>query len=361
MIGERLMQLRDRQVVRAMTTTERSDGHSESWAERLRLDRLSGLYALFVLVVVFSIVRPESFATTTNLRVIAAEAAITALVTLGLTIALATDAFDISIGATMTWGIVFVAWLQSAHGVSPAVAILLTVCSGALIGLVNAFIVVRLQVTPIIATMGTSAVITALAFWRADGRSIVTGIPDGFKQVGRADILGVPALVVYLAVIAVALWYLMEHTPLGRFMYATGGNESAARLAGIRVGRMQTVAFLISGTIAAFAGVLLTAKVGSSGINTGAPYLLPAFAGAFLGSTQIKRGRFNILGSLLAVYLLATGVKGLQLIWPSASWVKDFFTGCALIIAVSIAARAARGGTKRLRRTNNGGTNVQPE
>jgi ribose transport system permease protein len=241
----------------------------------------------------------------------------------------------------MTWAIVCVAWLQSAHGLSPGLAIVLTLLSGVIIGLVNGFIVVRLHVTPIIATMGTSAVITALAFWRADGRSIVTGIPTGFKDVARGDVAGVPITVVYLVVIAALLWYLMEHTPRGRFMYATGGNEAAAKLAGIRIGQMQVLAFVISAVVASAAGILLTAKVGSAGINTGAPYLLPAFAGAFLGSTQIKRGRFNILGSLLAVYLLATGVKGLQLIWPAAVWVKDLFTGLTLIIAVSIAARAA--------------------
>lgn len=307
----------------------------------LNIDRFSGLYVMAALIVLFSLIRPETFATVNNLKIVAAEASITALVTLGLTIALATDAFDISIGATMSWAIVFVAWLQSAHGINPVVAIVLTLLSGVLIGLVNGFIVVKLHVTPIIATMGTSAVITALAFWRAEGRSIVTGIPDSFKDVARAELFGIPVTVIYLVVVAAFLLYLMEHTPRGRFMYATGGNEAAAKLAGIRIGQMQVVAFVISAVIASIAGILLTAKVGSSGINTGAPYLLPAFAGAFLGSTQIKRGRFNVLGSLLAVYLLATGVKGLQLIWPSAVWVKDLFTGLTLIIAVSIAARAA--------------------
>ncbi len=317
------------------------DEGRRSVLQSLRIDRYSGLYVMGLLIVLFSLLRPETFATVNNLKIVAAEASITALITLGLTIALATDAFDISIGATMSWAIVFVAWLQSAHGINPALAIALTLLTGVVIGLVNGFIVVKLRVTPIIATMGTSAVITALAFWRADGRSIVTGIPDSFKQVARADLFGVPITVIYLAVVALLLLYLMEHTPRGRFMYATGGNEAAAKLAGIRIGEMQVVAFVISGTIAALAGILLTAKVGSSGINTGAPYLLPAFAGAFLGSTQIKRGRFNVLGSLLAVYLLATGVKGLQLIWPSAVWVKDLFTGLTLIVAVSVAARAA--------------------
>jgi len=324
---------------RPVDDQERRGGRS--LLQSLRIDRFSGLYVLGLLIVLFSLLRPETFATVNNLKIVAAEAAITALITLGLTIALATDAFDISIGATMSWAIVFVAWLQSAHGINPVLAIALTLLSGVVIGLVNGFIVVKLHVTPIIATMGTSAVVTAIAFWRADGRSIVTGIPDSFKQVARADLFGIPITVIYLAVVVLVLLYLMEHTPRGRFMYATGGNEAAAKLAGIRIGQMQVVAFVISGTIAALAGILLTAKVGSSGINTGAPYLLPAFAGAFLGSTQIKRGRFNVLGSLLAVYLLATGVKGLQLIWPSAVWVKDLFTGLTLIVAVSVAARAA--------------------
>lgn len=307
----------------------------------LGVERYSGVYVMLLLIVVFSILRPETFATMTNLKIVASEAAITALITMGLTIALATDAFDISIGATMSWAIVFVAWLQSVHGVNPVVAITLTLLTGVIIGLVNGFIVTKLHVTPIIATMGTSAVITALAFWRADGRSIVENIPSSFKNLARGEILGIPITVVYLVIVAALLYYLMEHTPRGRFMYATGGNEAAAKLAGIKTGQMQVVAFVISGVVAAAAGVLLTAKVGSAGINTGTPYLLPAFAGAFLGSTQIKRGRFNVLGTLLAVYLLATGVKGLQLIWPAAVWVKDLFTGVTLIVAVSVAARAA--------------------
>lgn len=308
----------------------------------LGIDRFSGLYVWVAVVVLFSILRPDTFATLSNARIVAADEAITAVVTLALTAALASGAFDISIGATMTWSIVCVAWLQSNQGLSPPVAIVLTLLSAVVIGLVNGFITVRLHVEPIIATMGTSAVITALAFWRADGRSIVTGIPQGFKDMARGQAAGIPYTVVFLAVIAGLLWYLLGHTPTGRFMYATGGNEAAARLAGIRVGRLTFYGFIISAVVASFAGILLTARVGSAGIDTGAPYLLPAFAGAFLGSTQIKPGRFNILGSLVAVYLLATGVKGLQMVFPSEPWIKDMFTGLTLIIAVSLAARAAR-------------------
>lgn len=308
----------------------------------LRLDRLSGIYALVIFIVVFSIVKPAAFPTTQNVKVMADEAAITAIITLGLTISLATATFDLSIGATMSWSMVFVGWLQSAHHLNSWLAIVLTLLSTVVIGLVNGFAVVRLHVEPIITTMGTSAILVALAFWRCGGATIATGIPESFKSLGREHLAGIPISVIYVVVLAVVLIYVMEHTPLGRFMYATGGNESAARLAGIRVGRMQVIALVMSAVIAGIAGIVLTAKIGSTGIDNGSPYLLPAFAGAFLGSTQIRRGRFNVIGALVAVYLLEVGVKGLQLIWPDIVWIKNVFTGVVLIAAVSIAVAAAK-------------------
>ncbi|MGE3621913.1 MAG: ABC transporter permease [Acidimicrobiia bacterium] len=310
--------------------------------QRLGVDRFSGLYVWLGIVVLFSVLEPSVFPTLDNARVVGADAAITAIVALGLTVSLASGAFDVSISASMTWGIVFVCWLQSVHGLAPPVAILLTVATCALIGLCNGLIVVRLHVEPIITTMGTTAIVAALAFWRQDGMSIVTGIPEEFKDLGRGDILGVPSTAVYLAVIAAALWYFMAHTPVGRYLYALGGNQEAARLAGLRVDRLTVLAFVISATVAGLAGILLAAKVGSAGINQGSQYLLPAFAAAFLGSTQIRPGRFNIMGTLVAIYLVVTGTKGLQLVYPGQPWIKELFTGVALIAAVAIGARSAR-------------------
>lgn len=323
---------------------------------RLGIDRYSGLYVWLGLVVIFSILEPSTFFTLNNVKIVSADAAITAIITLGLTISLASGSFDVSIGASMTWGIVFVCWLQSVHDVPPLMAIVLTLLSGAVIGLVNGLVVVLLHVEPIIATMGTTALVTALAFWRQDGLSIVSNIPDEFKDLARGDVVGVPVVVLYLVVLALVLWYLMGHTPTGRFLYAIGGNEHAARLAGIRVARLTVLAFVISATVSTLAGILLAAKVGSAGINQGAPYLLPAFAAAFLGSTQITPGRFNVLGSIMAIYLLATGVKGLQLVYPGEPWIKDLFTGLTLIIAVAMGARSAR----RVRLSNEPSASEEP-
>jgi ribose transport system permease protein len=142
-------------------------------------------------------------------------------------------------------------------------------------------------------------------------------------------------------ILAIILWWLLEYTPAGRYLYSVGGNPQAARLAGIRVGRITTGAFVICGVVAAFAGVMLAAELGSSSPDVGVPYLLPAFSAVFLGATQILPGRVNVLGTLIAIFLLATGVKGLQLA-GAPGYINDLFNGFALIIAVALAVRSTR-------------------
>jgi ribose transport system permease protein len=133
----------------------------------------------------------------------------------------------------------------------------------------------------------------------------------------------------------------MEYRQLGRYLYATGSNSDAARLAGVRTDRITTIALLMSGFIAALAGVILTMEIGAAAVDAGSPYLLPAFAAVFLGATQFRARRVNVLGTILAVYVLATGVQGIDLA-GAPFWVQDIFDGVALIIAVALAVRAAR-------------------
>lgn len=149
---------------------------------------------------------------------------------------------------------------------------------------------------------------------------------------------------IYLVVIADILWFVLDHTPVGRYLYAAGGNARAARLAGARVDRIVFGSLVASSTLAALAGVILAAKLGIGSHEVGPPYLLPVFAAAFLGSTQIKAGRVNVLGTIVAVYLLAVGMKGLQLA-GAPSFVNDLFNGGALIIAVALASRRRKSTT----------------
>jgi ribose transport system permease protein len=142
-----------------------------------------------------------------------------------------------------------------------------------------------------------------------------------------------------MLVIAFVLWWLTAHTPAGRFLYAIGGNPEAARLSGVRIRSYTTVALVISATIAGAAGIMFASLNGPS-LNFGGTLLLPAFAAAFLGSTQLIPGRFNVWGTLLAIFVLATGVQGLQLV-SGASWLNDMFNGVALIIAVALSIQRA--------------------
>jgi ribose transport system permease protein len=174
--------------------------------------------------------------------------------------------------------------------------------------------------------------------------------PEGFRHIASGTVAGIPTVTVYLIVIAVVVWYLLEHTPAGRKLFATGAGAEAARLAGVRIDRYRFASLVASALLASVAGLLLAAKIGQVGPTIGPEYLLPGFAACFLGTTQFKLGRFNVPGTLLALFLLATGVTGLQQIGGEL-WITDLFNGVALIVAVSASILAARRKARRLRRS----------
>ena len=150
--------------------------------------------------------------------------------------------------------------------------------------------------------------------------------------------------------LALIAWYLLEHAPFGRRLQATGAGPEAARLAGINTDRMVFAGLVASSLAATIGGILITSQIGSVSPTIGSGYLLPVFAAVFLGTTQIKVGRFNVWGTIVAIYLLATGVKGLQL-GGGEGWITDAFNGAALLLAVSLAVLGQRrqGGSRILR------------
>lgn len=309
----------------------------------LRLDRYSGLYLAIILSIVFTALLPDTFGTLDNARVIAGSAAIAGILTLAVTVSLAAGMFDISLAANMTFCICLLGKLLIAADLPWLAAVVATVVAGALIGAVNALIITRLGVQPIVATLGMSSVLAALAFWVADGKTVLLDeVGLAFRDAGASQVATVPITVLYLAAVALVLWFVLEHTPFGRYLYAIGSNAQASKLAGIKVVRLQAMSLMIAGGLAALAGVLLSMQLGAASFGAGAAYLLPAFAATFLGSTQVLPGRFNVRGTVIALYLLAIAVKGLQLRFPDLPWIKDMVEGLVLIVAVSITARAIR-------------------
>ena len=305
------------------------------------VSNVSLLFIWAILILLFGILEPDTFLTMNTLRTVMADQAITAIMALALILPIAANQFDLSIAGSMGMAIVLVGSFMVKLDISPAFAIGLTVMAGVVIGMINAIVVVGLRVNSFIATLGTGSILLAVMQWISNGEVITSGISQSFKDLGRTTIFTIPIPFFYMLAIAAVLWYILDYRQLGRYLYATGSNADAARLAGVRVNRLSSIALIVSATIATIAGIIFTMRIGSTSLDAGTPYLLPAFAAAFLGATQFKEGNVNVPGTLVAVYVLATGVKGVQLL-GSPFWVDDLFNGCALIIAVALAVRSGR-------------------
>ena len=309
---------------------------------RFAVDRFSGIYIWGLIILIFALWVPETFLTTTTLRILASDQAVTGMVAVGLVVPLACGVFDLSIGHVLGFTLVATTWMNVNTDISMAVVTLMMVAIGVAVGLANAAMVVKVGVNSFIATLAMSSILQAFILFVSNNRQIAGEFSDEFKSFGRNVVLGLPQPFFYLLGLTLIIWFVLEYTRSGRYAYATGGNPAAARLAGVRTDRFVTVSLIVSAAVAAFAGVVLAAKLGSASLTAGPPKLIPAYTAVFLGSTQIKRGRINAWGTLIAVYLLATGVKGLQLSGTEV-WVDDLFNGVTLALAVGIAVYRRRG------------------
>jgi ribose transport system permease protein len=310
------------------------------YAAYLSPKRISAVYVLIALIIVFGITQTDTFLTATNLRTLLTQQAVTAILAVGLVIPIAVNAFDFSCAATLGLAGVVAAWLLGLHGYSIPVAIAIALGFGVAVGLLNGILITYFRINSFIATLAMSSVLAAMTVWISGNRDII-GLPAGFQAIATNTIFGIQLPVYFLVVIALVVWFVLEHTTTGRYLYATGGGREAARLAGVNVDRLTFGALLACGVIAAFAGIVACAGLGAGTPSLGAPYLLPALSAVFLGATQFQRGRVNVWGTVLAVYLLATGVKGLQLA-GAPLWLPDLFNGLALMLAVGLSVEGRR-------------------
>ncbi len=316
---------------------------------RLGLDRFSAIYLWVGFMIVFGLWKSDTFLSSATFKLTLGENVPIGLLALAFLIPLATNSFDLSIGAMCSLSLVVSTWLQNearTGAVTPrdfnmpgVVTALIAIGVCALVGFFSGFVVVKLKVNSFIATLGVSQLITAIVLKTSDNRQITGAYSDTYMQWGRREVFGLPILFVYFMIIALIAWFVLEHTPVGRYLFATGGNVEAARLAGVRTDRMIWGSLVASATIAGIAGVMLSAKIGFFSSSTGPGYLFPAIAAVFFGASQLSR-RPNVWGTVLALYALAFGIKGLQLVVGTGSfWVEPLFQGTTLIIAVALASQ----------------------
>jgi ribose transport system permease protein len=306
------------------------------------LEHYSALYVCVLFVIVFAIAVPDTFLTVTTVKAILNQQAVTALIAVGLTAAVAAGAIDLSVAGIFGFAAVVSADLVVKSGMSTGLAVVLTVLVGIGVGVFNAFAVVSLRIDAIIATLGTSSLMAG-ATTVVSNNEVIIGVPTSFNNIAQSDVGGITSAVLFVVIVSLVLWYVLEHTPMGRALYATGAAPDAAKLSGVRTARITAISLVVAGAVAAFAGVVVTSTLGAGSPTVGPPYLLPAFAAVFLGATQFKLGRVNVRGTLLAVYVLAIGVYGVRLM-GAPLYASDFFNGIALILAVGLKQASEDGG-----------------
>lgn len=297
------------------------------------LQRYALLVALLVLVVLFSILRPESFFSVANLTTTLGISAPLALLALGVTVVLLVGEFDLSAAAVMGMSASLIAYLTTAQGYSVLSAVLVVLLVALVTGAVTGFFVVKVGIHSFIVTLGMGTVVTGAAIGFA-GTTTVGGVPAALTDFFRTRLLDVEAAFFVMLAVGVVGWVVLQKMPLGRNIFFTGEAPRAAALAGIRVDLLRVGSLVASSLLAACAGVMLVGQIGAASPTIATPYLLPAYAAAFLGATAFTPGRFNIWGTVWAVYLLAVGTVGFQVLGLS-SWVTDVFNGAVLIVAVA--------------------------
>jgi ribose transport system permease protein len=313
-----------------------SDTRKRSLLRALSPRNIGVIYVWILVIVVFSLWSPL-FATQETAIFTLNQAAVAGLISLAIIVPLAAGELDISVAYTFSLAGVLVAYLLQNTTMGPLEAVLLTLAASLFIGLVNAFTVVVLRVRSLIGTMGMGGIITAV-YIALSGNQVITGgrVEGDFTKLATTQIWGdIQLPVLYLLVAMIGLGILLERTQFGRQAYAVGFAPETARLTGVPVKLVAVVVFVIASLLAGFAGLVLAAGSAAGSPDVGLHYLVPAFATAFLGATQFRRGWFNPWGTVASVLMLSTGQQGLFLV-SGQQWTTPLFNGVVLIAAVAL-------------------------
>lgn len=339
----------------AMSRTSTEPPPEPTRPARRRLTGPDGLGAyslvgvLVVLFVGFAIARPDSFGTLDNFRAILNNQVTVVFLAMAVTLPLVVGEFDLSAASTFGFSQMLTVGLVLQHDVPVVLAIAAAVVVSGLVGLANGLAITRFGINSFIATLASGSILSGATLAYSKGESVYGAAPAALTNISRSELLGLKLPVVYAAVTVVALAIVMNRMPLGRRMYATGSNKRAAELSGIPAGSYIMLTFVSASLLAGVGGVILGASIGAATPDTGNSLLIPAFAGAFLGATAIMPGRFNIVGTLVAVYVVGVAVAGLQQIGV-ALWVEPVFNGAVLFVAVGLSSWTAKQRKRRAER-----------
>ncbi|GIN20598.1 MAG TPA: ABC transporter permease [Bacillus bacterium] len=304
------------------------------------INKWGTIIAIVVLLAFFTVIMPDIFLTSSNIINILRSISIVTIIAIGLTVSLSVDGFDLSIGSSATLSssliVSFFVWYNLPAGIAIPLAIVLTL----IVALINVLLIVKIKIPDLFATLSTMFIFEGVAMTYTGGGSISEGMPrlDGSPTEGKLPVVfdkmgETPWIIIIMILVVMIVHVFLNHTKHGRYMYMIGGNIEAARLSGIPVNRYKTLAYVISTLFAALGGIILASYLGSAQINSGAGYLMPAVAAAFIGSSFAGNGKPNAIGTFIGaalVGILENGLVMMSVPYYSLNIVKGMVLALAL-------------------------------
>jgi ribose transport system permease protein len=325
-----------------------SRSRSRQWAA---VGERFALPVVWVLViVVFSLVEPSSFPTVGNVANVFGSQEVLFVLTMAVLIPSIHGDFDLSLGSVAGLTAMVAAILNVNDHVNILLACLAGVVIAVVAGVINGVIVVTFDNDPFIVTLGTMTALTGVTYWISHSQTIGVVSTSLTNWLFTKELFAIPLEFYYGLVLLAVVWYFFTLTPAGQRASFVGQSRDVARLSGIRVNRMRLGAYIIGAAVAGLAGIVYLGTNGSGDPTAGSTLLLPAYAAAFLGATSIRPGRFNAIGAGIAVYFLATGVAGLQLL-GAQDYVQQLFYGAALVVAIVLSNIIRRQKTRPVARS----------
>lgn len=321
-----------------------------------------GLILTLILISLFFSIRTQAFASVDNLLDILRAVSILTIVALGVTFSVVVNGFDVSVGAVTGLAVILSSALMVIWGVPWYLAVIICLVVGAVIGLLNSFLIIRLRIPDLLATLGMLYLVQGLQMSITKGDAVYKGMtnpwsptraiaegaihPD-FLYLGQGFILssegfrGIPVPVLIMFGIALIAFVFLEFSRFGRIFYAVGGNIEAARLSGVDVNKVRTIAYVISSVLATIGGLVLAARIGSGAVKAGDPYLLDAVAATFFGFAVLNARRANVFGTVLGAIFVGVMLNGLTMM--NIPWyIQDVVKGLVLIVSLGLSYYTTR-------------------
>jgi len=298
------------------------------------LDYLSdyGIYLGFLIIfAIFSVVS-SSFFTVWNVSYIIIQSSIIAIIAIGQTVVILTEGIDLSVGSIAAFISIALGIMMVDLGIAVPLALFLSIVMGAIIGLINGFVISYGKVPAFITTLGMMSIARGGALAINGGRP-VSMLPRSFGVISSASVFGIPIFIIYVAVFYTLMYFLLTKHKLGRYIYAIGDNSEASRLSGIKVKAVKTSAYIFSGLFAAMGGIMLTARLNYASPTSGSGFELDAIAAVVIGGTALSGGQGSILGTLVGALILGTLRNGLSIL-NVPGFYQQIIIGVVIIVAV---------------------------